>query len=115
MDPNKYAKNQSITPESKLKTIKAVVSMLLMLLGLIGIAVEFFKPSGGVVALLAFATASTLNMVLTGLIILSLLAFHRYISHVKDSANKKAGNAPLFFMMLIGAYYAVRLLTTGGF
>jgi hypothetical protein len=115
MDPNKYAKNQSIEPESKFKTIQALVSFVLMLLGLIGIAVEFFRPSGGIRALLEFATDSTFNMVLVGIIAISLFAFHRYISHVKEQNNKKAGNAPMFFMMLIGVYYAFRLVTTGGF
>lgn len=114
MDPNKYAKNQSIEPESKFKTIQAIVSFLLMLIGLVGIAVEFFRPSGGLHLVLGFATQSTFNMILSGFIAIGLFVFHRYISHVKAENNKKAGNAPMFFMMVIGIYYVIRLISTGG-
>ena len=41
MDPNKYKQNENIRPESLLKTIASVTSMLLMVLGIVGIALEF--------------------------------------------------------------------------
>ena len=43
VDPNKYLKNKDIQPESKFSVFLATLRMGLMLIGIAGIAMEFFK------------------------------------------------------------------------
>ena len=43
MDPNKYAKNAKIDPNSKVSTIMSIVSFILMLIGLIKFTIRASK------------------------------------------------------------------------
>ena len=47
MDPNKYKKNADIKPDTLIQTLMSVGSMLLMLLGIGGIAMELLKKMVG--------------------------------------------------------------------
>ena len=47
-EPNKYAKNADIKADTPVKTIISVVGMVLMLVGIAGIGLEFFKEGGWV-------------------------------------------------------------------
>ncbi len=50
MDQNKYSKNANIRPDSLLQTITSVGSVILMIIGIVGIAIEFFKEDGWISA-----------------------------------------------------------------
>ena len=45
-DPNKYKKNADIRPDTLVQTLTSVGSMILMLIGIIGLALELFKEEG---------------------------------------------------------------------
>jgi hypothetical protein len=115
MDPNKYAKNADIRADTLLQTLMSVSSMLLMLLGLIGLGLELFKGDGWIGDGLGYLFQSTTTMMLIPVIIFALWLLNRWISTSNKGETKKSGNLPMYIMMLVGAYYLFRLVTTGGF
>lgn len=115
MDPNKYKKNENIRPESLLKTITSTASMLLMVVGIAGLALEFFKSDGLIGKAFSYLFQSTTSMLLIPVIIFVLWLLNRWISAPNKEETKKSGNLPMYIMVLIGVYYAFRLVTTGGF
>ena len=114
MDPNKYKKNENLRPESLLKTITSTVSMLLMVLGIVGLTSEFFKVDGLIGQILSYLFQSTTSMLLIPVIVFALWLVNRWISAPTKDETKKSGNLPMYIMILIGIYYTFRLITTGG-
>ncbi len=115
MDPNKYAKNAKIDPNSKLSTVMSIVSFLLMVLGLIGLGIEFFKEGGLIKSLFGKLFESTTGMLLIPVIIFAAWLFNRWTSSPSKTEKSKAGDIPMYVMMAIGAYYLGRIILTGGF
>lgn len=114
-DPNKYIKNKDIQPESKLSVAAAIGRMGLMLIGIAGVAVEFFKDDGVLKEILGKLFESTSSMMMIPVIVLVLWLLNRWMSSGNASETKKSGDMPMYLMMLIGAYYLFRLITTGSF
>lgn len=114
MDPNKYSKNADLKPDSTFDTIKSVVSMILMVLGIAGLSIDMFREGGLLGKLVDTVFRSTTSMLLIPLIIGVLWLINRMISSADKGGTKKSGNLPMFLMVLVGAYYAFRLATTGG-
>ena len=114
-DPNKYKKNANIRPDTLVQTIVSVGSMLLMLIGIIGLAMELFKDEGWLKSAIAWLFDSTAHMVLFPVIILALWFLNRWFSTPSKSETKRSGNIPMYIMMIVGAYYLFRIVTTGGF
>lgn len=112
-DPNKYAKNKDIKPESLLSNIAAVAKMGLMIVGIIGIAMEFFKSDGVLSTLLSKLFQSTTTMLFIPVIIFVLWLLNRMMSSSKKGETNKSGDLPMYVMMAIGAFYLFRLITTG--
>jgi hypothetical protein len=114
-DPNKYLKNKDIQAESKLSVLAAMGRMGLMLLGIVGIAMEFFSDDGVLKKILGKLFESTTSMMMIPVIIFVLWLLNRWMSSSSKSETKKSGDVPMYVMMLIGAYYLFRLATTGSF
>lgn len=114
-DPNKYLKNKDIQAESKLSVLAAMGRMGLMLLGIVGIATEFFSDDGVLKKVLGKLFESTTSMMMIPVIIFVLWLLNRWMSSSSKSETKKSGDVPMYVMMLIGAYYLFRLATTGSF
>jgi len=114
-DPNKYAKNKDIQADTLLKTLSSLGGILLVLIGLIGIGLEFFKEGGWLKTAFAWLFESTTHMMLIPVIIVAGWLFNHFISSSAKGEKKKSGDIPMYAMMLIGAYYVYRLVTTGGF
>jgi ABC-type uncharacterized transport system permease subunit len=114
-EPNKYAKNANIEAESKLSTVKAIGAFVLMILGLIGLAMEVFNDAGLVPKLLGKLFESYTNMLLIPVIIGVFWFFNKISASPSADSTKKTGNIPMYLMMAIGAYYLFKLITTGGF
>ncbi len=112
-DPNKYAKNKDIKPESLLGNLAAIGKMLLMIVGIIGIALEFFKSDGMLSTILSKLFQSTTSMLLIPVIIFVLWLLNRMMSSNKKGETNKSGDLPMYIMMAIGAFYLFRLITTG--
>jgi hypothetical protein len=115
MDPNKYAKNAKINPNSKLAIVTSIVSFLLIVLGLIGLGIEFFKDGGFIKTLFGRLFESTAGMLLIPVIIAAGWLFNRWTSSPSKTEKTKAGDIPMYVMMAIGAFYLLRILFTGGF
>ncbi len=113
-EPNKYAKNADIKADTPLKTIVSVVGMLLMLVGIAGIGLEFFKEGGWVKTAFAWLFESTTRMMFIPVIIFVLWLLNRMMSSTNPNESKKSGNLPMYIMMGIGAFYVYRFVTTGG-
>ncbi len=112
-EPNKYAKNADIKADTPLKTIISAVGMILMLVGLAGIAMEFFKDEGWLKTAIAWLFESTTRMMFIPVIIFALWLMNRMMSSTNPNESKKSGNIPMYIMMAIGAYYVFRFVTTG--
>ena len=114
-DPNKYAKNKDIQADTLLKTLSSLGGILLVLIGLIGIGLEFFKDGGWLKTAFAWLFESTTHLMFIPVIIIAGWLFNHFISSSAKGEKKKSGDSPMYVMMLIGAYYVYRLVTTGGF
>jgi membrane protein insertase Oxa1/YidC/SpoIIIJ len=113
IDPNKYLQNKDINPESKLSVFAAMVRMGLMLLGIVGIATEFFNDDGVLKKVLGKLFESSTSMMMIPVIVFVLWLLNRWMSSASKSETKKSGDVPMYVMMLVGAYYLFRLVTTG--
>lgn len=113
IEPNKYLKNQSIEPESKLSVLAAVGRMGLMLIGLAGIAYEFFRDDGWLKTALGKLFESTSNMMFIPVIIFVLWLLNRWMSSPNKSEVRKSGDVPMYAMMALGGYYLFKIITTG--
>lgn len=105
MDPNKYKGNENIKPETLLQTLGSVGSMVLMLIGIAGLAMEFFKEDGLLGKVFSFFFKSTGTMLLIPVIIFVLWLVNRWISTPSKNETKKSGNLPMYIMMLFGVYF----------
>ena len=114
-DPNKYAKNADIEADSLVKTISSVAGLILVLVGLIGIAMEFFKDGGWLKTALSWLFDTTTHMMFIPVIIFTLWLMNRRMSSTNPDKSKKSGNIPLYVMMAVGAFYVFRFITKGGF
>jgi nitric oxide reductase large subunit len=114
-EPNKYAKNADIKADTLSKTIVSTASFALMIIGIIGIAKEFFKGSGFIPTALSWLFDSTSHMMFIPVIILVLWLLNKLMSTPHKNESKKAGNIPMYAMMAVGAFYLFRLISTGGF
>lgn len=115
IDPNKYIKNKDIKAESALSSIAAIGRMGLMLVGIIGIAMELFRDDGWLKAALSKLFELTTSMMFIPVIIFAMWLLNRWMTSPNKSETSKSGDLPMYVMMLIGAYYSFMLLTTGSF
>lgn len=115
MDPNKYAKNAKIDPNSKVNIVMSIVSFLLMVIGLIGIGIELFKDGSVVKSLIGSLFESTLGLMMIPVIIAAGWLFNRWTASPSKTEKSKAGDIPMYIMMAIGAFYVFRIITTGWF
>jgi len=104
MDPNKYKQNVDTKADTPLQNLMSVGSMALVLAGIVGLALEFFKEDGLVGKIVGFFFKSTGTMLLLPVACFALWLLNRWISAAKPGETKKAGNLPMYFMMAMGAY-----------
>lgn len=113
MDPSRFDKDRDLRPDSPWQTLQALLTVALLICGLIGIAVHLFGSDITPFDWWAWITASPLNIALTILAVVGVIAFHRYNSHISNQQRRNASNLPVYIMMLVGVYFIYRLLTTG--
>ena len=113
-DPNKYAKNADIQADSLVKTLSSVSGLTLVLVGLAGLAMEFFKDGGWLKTALGWLFDTTAHMLFIPVIIFALWLMNRMMSSPNPDKSKKSGNIPMYAMMAVGAFYVFRFVSTGG-
>lgn len=113
MDPNRYAKHRKLRPNSVWKVLQSLMTLALMLCGFTGIAVHIFNGHFSVWDGLHWITSSTINALLTALAAILLYLFHRYVTTISDARHQTASNLPVYFMMLMGLIFIIRLVSTG--
>lgn len=114
-EPNKYAKNKDIQADTLLKTLSSVGGMLLLVIGLIGIAMEFFKGDGILGSIWDWLWEDMSHLMAIPAAAFAFWLFNRFLTASAKGEKKKAGDIPMYIMMAIGAYYLFRFVTTGGF
>ncbi len=105
MDPDKYKQNADIKADTPLQNLLSVISMLLMIAGIAGLAIDSFKEDGWLGEVFSFFFRSTTTMLLLPVLIFVLWMLNRWISTPSKNETKKSGNLPMYFMMIAGVYY----------
>jgi cation transport ATPase len=113
-EPNKYAKNKDIKADTLLKTLSSVGGLTLVVIGLVGIGLEFFKGGGILSSTWDWLWADTSHLIAIPAVIFAFWLFNRFLTAQAKGEKKKAGDIPMYVMMAIGAYYVYRFVTTGG-
>ena len=111
VDPNKYLKNKDVQAESKLSVLIAVIKMGLVLAGIAGVAMEFFRDGGWLKTALSWLFDSTEHMMFIPVIIFAMWFLNKIFSAAGKGETKKSGDFPMYIMMAIGAYYIFLYLT----
>lgn len=99
--------------DSTVDTILAVARVGLMLVGLIGIAVEMFREDGLLKRWLKSLFSSTEGFITALVIVVVLYFFWRWINDAPGGNASKRGDIPMYAMMAVGAFFLFRLFTTG--
>jgi hypothetical protein len=110
-DPNKYLKNKDIKAESKRSVAIAILRFGLVLAGIVGVAIEFFKDGGFVLKALSWLTDSGSHLLMIPAIIFAMWLLNRWISAEGKGEIKKSGELPMYIMMALGAYYVFKYLS----
>lgn len=114
-DVNKYSKNADIKADTLAKTVMSFCGILLMLAGIAGIAMEFFKENGWLKTALKWLFESTTHMMLIPIIVFVLWLLNHWMSSNATGEQKKSGDLPMYVMIAIGLFYVVQFISTGGF
>ncbi len=114
-DPDRYSKNAYIEADTPVKTLISAAGLMLVLISLVGIAMEFFKDGGWLKTALGWLFQSTTHMLFIPVIIFVLWLLNRWMSSGAIGVKKKSGDMPMYIMMALGAFYVFRLIITGGF
>lgn len=114
-EPNKYAKNADIKADTLGKTLLSVASFALMLIGIIGMMIEFFKGDGMLSRAWDWLWLDNSHLFTIPVVAAALWMLNNLMSSPKKEESKKAGNIPMYAMMAVGAFYLFRFLSTGGF
>lgn len=101
--------------DSLLSTLAAVGRIGLMLIGLVGIAVEIFRDNGWLKQLLNKIFESSMGFVYVGVGIAVIYFLNRWMATADGKASSGKGDLPLYVMMAIGAFFLFNLITTGSF
>lgn len=101
-------------PDNLIDTILSTTKIIVMLIGIVGIAFEVFKEDGLLQAALGKIFDSATNMVITVIIGGMLYFINNWITASDGNASKK-GDLPMYLMLIAGAYYCYRLISTGDF
>jgi hypothetical protein len=104
-------------PDSLLSIILSVAQLLLVVIGLIGISVEFFRDKGWLKQTLSAilnTSISTLIVALPVVLMVFLVGKSWMNSQSERETSSLAGDVMLYFMMLVGAWFIFSYISSGG-
>lgn len=99
--------------DSLVDTILAVGRVGLMLVGIIGIAVEMFREDELLKRWIKALFSSTEGLMTAVVIAVVVYFFWRWLNAAPDGKASKRGDIPMYAMMAVGAFFLFRLFTTG--
>jgi hypothetical protein len=99
--------------DSLVDTLLALGRVALMLIGIVGIAYEFFREDGLLKRWFKSLFSSTEGLVTALIIAVVLYFFWRWVNAAPDGKATKRGDIPLYAMMAVGAFFLYRLISTG--
>jgi len=102
-------------PDSLRKIMISFIQFGLILIGLIGIAIEFFRDDGWLKQAISKMANSSLGLFSFPLLFVVLFLLNKWISGKTDGKANERGNLPMYLMMAIGVYFLFNILTTGSF
>jgi uncharacterized membrane protein len=103
-------------PDSLLAIILSVAQLMLVLIGLIGISVEFFRDKGWLKQTLSAIMNTSISAMIIALpvILLVFLVGKSWMnSQSEREASSLAGDLMLYFMMLVGAWFIFSYFSSG--
>lgn len=112
---DKYEKNADIEADTPIKTIISTAKFGLVVLGLVGISVEFFRDDGWLKTLITKILNSSIGAWWFLIIAILLFILNRIITDNTTGKASKRGNLPFHVMMLIGGFFLYRLAVYGEF
>ncbi len=115
----KYQKtNKNNRPDSLLSVIFSSLQLLLVVIGLVGISVEFFRDQGWLKQTLSAimnSSNSTLLMALPVGFLVLLVGKSWVDSHGERESANLIADAMLYLMMLVGVWTLYKFFGQGGF
>jgi hypothetical protein len=91
----------------------SVAGLALVLIGLLGIGLDFFKGDGMLSNVWSWLWADTSHLIAIPAAAVAFWLFNRFLTASAKGEKKKAGDIPMYIMMAIGAYYVYRFVTSG--
>lgn len=100
-------------PDTLFATLAAVGRFVLVVLGLIGISVHVFREDGWLHQLLGKIFTSNSWLLVIPLALIVIYFVNGWLSSAPKNKPYTRGDIPLYIMMGVGAFFAVKLLSTG--
>ncbi|CAG0959150.1 hypothetical protein MTYP_00627 [Methylophilaceae bacterium] len=101
--------------DSLVDTLLAVGRLGLMMLGIVGIAVEIFRENGLLKQAFKSLFDSPTGLIMIPIGILAIYLFARWLNASPDGKATRRGDLPMYAMMGVGGFFLYRLITTGSF
>lgn len=112
-DVNKYSKNADIKADTLAKTLMSAAGIVLMFVGIAGIAMEFFKEDGWLKNAFSWIFETTTHMMVIPVLIGVLWLLNHWMSSQSIGEQKKSGDLPMYMMIAIGLFYVFQFASTG--
>jgi hypothetical protein len=113
----KYAKPVRGKPDNPIATMLALIQLIVMLVGIIGLGVHFFAEKGWLKRFLdGLFSADTGTIAVTVLPILAAgYLLHRWMTSKSEGIQKTVGDIMMYLMMLAGAFFIYKVMADGTF
>jgi|SRR5665647_1130613 cation transporter-like permease len=104
-----------LKPDSLIATLLSVGEISLVLIGLIGLAVEVFRDQGWFRQLVDKILFSPMGLLFIPVAVLFVFLLNRWMLSPDAGPESGRGNLPLYVLMAVGAYYLFKLISRGSF
>jgi hypothetical protein len=105
-------------PDSFTSLLVALVQLVLLLLGMIGISVHLFRQNGWISQIVGHVLETWSFTAIAAIPLLAaayLILTNWYTKNFTKDAQEKVTNLMLFAMMGVGAFFLFRLISSGSF
>jgi hypothetical protein len=107
--------NNKLKPDSLIATLLSAGEISLVLIGLVGLAVEVFRDQGWFKQLIDKILFSPTGLLFIPVVVLFVFLLNRWMLSPDAGPESGRGNLPLYVLMAVGAYYLLKLIIHGSF